>query len=72
MPASIKAPAAGVARSFASLIAKGLAEEREVTDAALVHRTDGDLRFGLFITTAGKQAIGIVEGEVPSPAPTAG
>lgn len=71
VPAAIKAPAAGVARSFASLISKRLAEEREVTDAALVHRTEGDVRLGVFITAAGKHAIGIVEGEAPSPAPAA-
>ena len=61
LPTTIKAPAAGVARSLASLITKALAEEHEVTDATAVHRTDGDLRFGLFITAAGKQAIGVVE-----------
>lgn len=40
---------------------KGLAEEREVTDASLIHRNDGDLRFGLFINVAGKQAIEVEE-----------
>ena len=33
-----------------------------VTDATPVHRADGDLRFGLFITAAGKQAIGVEDG----------
>ena len=36
-----------------------LISERETNDAAAVYRTDGDLRFGIFITPAGLQAIGI-------------
>lgn len=61
LPTTIKAPAAAVAKSIASLLTKAIAEEREVNDATRVHRTDGDLRYGLFITPAGKRAIGIVE-----------
>ena len=37
----------------------GLAEEREVSEAAVVSRTDGDLRFGAFIIAAGLAAIEI-------------
>lgn len=75
LPTTIKAPAGGVAKSIASLVAKGFAEESEVTDAGQVQRNDGDLRFGLFITAAGKQAIGVVEdveqGAAPEPGPAA-
>lgn len=70
------APGARVANAITKLIAAAFAEERETSEPAAVHRTDGDLRFGLFITPAGLQAIGIEpeEGtrgsddrEVPSP-----
>lgn len=76
LPTTIKTPAAGVARSVASLLSKALAEEREVTDVTPVHRSDGDLRFGLFVTAAGKAAIGVVEddgeqGGTPEPASVA-
>ena len=63
LPATLR-PGGGTARSIATLATAGYAEEREVTDATAVHRTDADLRFGLFITAAGLKAIGI-EGEQP-------
>lgn len=59
LPASITAPAGGTAKSLASLVAKGCIEERPVTDPALVHRSDDDGRYGLFITAAGLTAIGV-------------
>ena len=72
-PATITAPGGAVAKSLQALVTRGLAEERETSDADAVRRTDGDLRFGLFITPAGKAAIGIEEeapaGTAPAPAP---
>ena len=35
----------------------GQAEERETSEPLTVHRSDGDLRFGMFITEAGLAAI---------------
>ena len=73
LPATITAPAGGVAKSIGALVKRGLAEERAVGNAAQVYRSDGDQRFGLFVTTAGKAAIGIDEdapvGPVASPSP---
>ena len=54
---------ARTAKALVSLTKAGLMEEREASGSEMVHRTDGDLRYGLFITPAGLQAIGIEEGE---------
>ncbi len=44
-------------KAIAALIKRAFVEERETTDTASVHRTDVDLRFGVFITNAGIAAI---------------
>ncbi len=47
------------------------AEERETNDVACVHRADGDIRYGVFITEAGLAVIDAgrdVEAEEPAPA----
>jgi hypothetical protein len=44
-------------RAMTALIKQRFAEERETADAASVHRTDGDIGFGVFITEAGIAAI---------------
>ncbi len=49
-------------RAIAALLRHGFVEEREAVDAKAVHRTDGDLRYGMFATAAGLAAIGIAEG----------
>lgn len=60
-----------------ALIKRGLACERATVDAANVYRSDGDVRYGVFITPAGVAAIGLgdegeTEGDTPpSPAPVA-
>lgn len=58
-------------KAIAALIKGNFAEERETTDAASVHRTYGDIRYGAFITEAGIAAIdaGPGGGE-KAPAPT--
>ncbi|WP_375391886.1 DUF3489 domain-containing protein [uncultured Sphingomonas sp.] len=53
------APGARVSKAIAGLVSRGLAEERDTSDPLAVHRTDGDLRFGLFVTAAGLQAIDV-------------
>lgn len=50
---------ARAATALAGLLKYGHVEERETMTAANVHRADGDVRYGLFITAAGKTAIGI-------------
>lgn len=49
----------GAAKALATLHRHGLVEEREVDGARPVHRTEGDTRFGLFVTATGKIAIGM-------------
>ncbi|MDB5539813.1 MAG: hypothetical protein JWQ89_1540 [Devosia sp.] len=40
-------------KAMAALTKRGFAEQRETSDAAMVARTDGDIRYGMFITDAG-------------------
>jgi hypothetical protein len=66
------APGTGVTKAIKALVDKALAEERESSDTAAIHRTDGDIRYGLFATAAGFAAIGVGdeagEGEAVAPA----
>lgn len=57
-PASIKRGGV-ITKAIAGLVRQALVVERETTDQAAVYRTDGDLRFGVFITNAGMAAIGV-------------
>jgi hypothetical protein len=65
----------GITRAIAALVTAGYVEERETREANAVHRADGDLRYGIFVTASGLAAISIVDGEQgdtaqpPSPAP---
>ena len=67
LPDTLSSSGAGVAKSITALVKHGLAEERETSDATCVRRSDGDLRFGVFVTTAGLAAIGIVEDDAVTP-----
>ena len=58
-PESVAAEPARVMSAIAQLLRRGLLEEKEVADAAALHREDGDLRYGAFITPAGLAAIGV-------------
>lgn len=58
LPIGLKA-GGGLHKAFAALSARGLIEERETTETMAVSRTDGDYRYGLFVTPAGLIAIGI-------------
>jgi hypothetical protein len=63
---------------IAALLKRSLLEERETTDQSATYRTDGDARFGLFITSSGLAAVNISDErdeetsapstEAPSPA----
>jgi DNA-binding MarR family transcriptional regulator len=44
-------------KAVTALIKYGFAEERETNDPASVHRTDQDVRYGVFVTEAGAAAI---------------
>jgi hypothetical protein len=51
-------------RLIARLLKAGLAEERGTSDVTLASREDGDLYIGVFITSAGLVAIGVVEADI--------
>jgi hypothetical protein len=59
LPLPHGAAGARATKALAALAKSGLAEERETADADAISRTDGDLRFGVFITAAGLAAIGV-------------
>ena len=70
-PDSVANAGARIPKAITALLKRGFAEERETQDRAAAHRTDGDVAYGVFITDAGKAAIGIDDagGEVnPRPA----
>jgi hypothetical protein len=58
LPDTLK-PGGGLHKTLTALTTRGLLEERETTDAASVSRSDGDYRYGLFVTPAGLTAMGI-------------
>lgn len=58
LPDTIKA-GVRTAKALAALAAAALITEHETATPDAVHRSDGDLRFGLFITPAGLTAIGV-------------
>ena len=49
-----------VTKAVDSLLKRNLADVRETSDAASIYRTNGDVSFGVFVTDAGKAAIGVV------------
>ena len=51
-------------KALTALAKAGLVEERETSDKEATCRTEGDCRYGLFVTAAGAAAIGI--GEEPA------
>ncbi len=64
----------GITRAIAALVSAGYVEERETRGPEAVHRTDGDLRYGVYAIASGLAAIGIVDSEQsdaaqPSPEP---
>lgn len=58
LPAGLK-PGGGTSKALAALLKRGLIAERETSEANAVHRTDGDVRYALFLTLAGADAIGV-------------
>jgi hypothetical protein len=68
LPACITAPPGGIARSLASLVKRGLVEERETITPECVWRIDGLARYGMFITAAGKVIMGVEDAPAQMPA----
>ena len=61
IPGNVASAGARLSKAVASLSKAGLTEERETSDSAATFREDGDVRYGLFITAAGLNAIGVGE-----------
>ncbi len=70
LPASLK-PGGGIAKAITALLNRGFAEECETNDASATRRTDGDVRYGVFVTLAGAAAIGVESAGEQAPAATA-
>ena len=74
LPASLADAGARATKAVTALLKSGLVNERETSGTAHVHRTDGDLSFGVFLTDAGRAAINIGEasdaGALKAPFPT--
>ena len=58
LPSSLR-PGGGVAKAMDALVKLGFAKERETSEAGAARGTEGDMRYGRFITTAGLVAIGV-------------
>jgi hypothetical protein len=59
-------------RAVAGLLKSGLTEERETSDVTLASRQNGEVRIGVFITSAGLAAIGVEEPSGGEPASSGG
>jgi hypothetical protein len=61
-------PADRAEKAISQLLGRGLVAERETNVTAEISRTDGDLSYGMFITSIGRIAIGVDDGnETPAP-----
>lgn len=58
VPKTIRSAPRAIA-AVTELIGAQLAEEREVDEPTLISRTEGDVRYGVFATSAGLAAIGV-------------
>jgi hypothetical protein len=59
LPDSHVRSGARITKAIAQLLDAAYLEERDTNSAEQVSRTDGDLRFGMFVTAAGLAAIGV-------------
>lgn len=57
LPATLGDSGGRATKAIAALMKHGFAEERETREPTSVHRFDGDVRYGLFITEAGIAAL---------------
>lgn len=68
LPDTVK-PGARLTDALKNLTTFGFAEERETTDPTEVHRTEGDMRYGLYATATGLAAVGMGDPVAKPPAP---
>jgi len=75
LPDAVASQRSRIQKTLPALLKRSLITEAETTDAARTWREEQDLRTGLFITDAGRAAIGVVEpaaaSETPADAPVA-
>lgn len=69
LPATITASPGPIAKSLASLAKRCFAEEHETNTPEQVSRVDGTTRYGMFITAAGRTAIGVEDEQAQAKAP---
>ena len=60
-PETVSATSADLPKAITALVKRGLAEQRQIADAATALRGDGDLHYGVFVTAAGLAAIGVAD-----------
>lgn len=68
LPTTLR-PGPGTASAIAALLRHGLAVERQTLEVAAARRSEGDLRYGVFITSAGSAAIGVEPDQSDTTAP---
>jgi hypothetical protein len=68
LPVALAGTGERTTNAIASLVKHGLAAEQETEHAGCIHRVDGDIGYGMFITEAGLAAIGVGEAPVAAPA----
>ncbi len=68
-PDGAAGPPARIAKTIAALVKRSLASEADVADPARAWRQDGERHVGVFITDAGRAAIGIEPAEVAAASP---
>jgi hypothetical protein len=68
LPEQYAGGGARVTKALTMLVTLAFAEDRKTSDTACIHRMDGDIGYGLFITASGLAAIGVSdEGETGEP-----
>lgn len=75
LPATLADAGDRATKAIAALLTCEFAEECETNEAANVARTDGDIRYGVFITDAGTAAIDgthVIDVKTAKPTPVAG
>ena len=70
LPTSLR-PGGGITKAITALLNRGFVEERETNDASATRRTEGDVRYGVFVTLAGAAAIGVESACEQAPVATA-
>jgi hypothetical protein len=63
LPVALAGTGERATQAIAALIKQRLVAEQETDHAGCVHRVDGDLRYGVFITADGMKALGLEDAD---------